>query len=212
MTDADKTTHAAARFAGTLERNFHYLHCWEIMKHLPKWQDPPGTAAAVGEGFGDDTINLEEENCNPSASAGNRPMGRDSAKAAKKKENSSTGSQSSSEYAARMQDLSLQRNSIMQEEVVRKNERFQQLASIDEKRYEEMRSHNKALLECEQERTQIMCEKHDMERQKEEKLEDERILQIHLDACTEPQKVYYQELQAEILEKIAFKRRKRQGT
>ncbi|CAN6310314.1 unnamed protein product, partial [Urochloa humidicola] len=30
MTDADKTTHAAARFAGGMKRNFQYLHCWEI--------------------------------------------------------------------------------------------------------------------------------------------------------------------------------------
>jgi len=41
-----------------------------------------------------------------------------------------------------MQDLSLQKISMMQEETARKNDRFQQLALIDEKRYEEMRSHN----------------------------------------------------------------------
>jgi len=41
-----------------------------------------------------------------------------------------------------MQDLSLQKISMMQEETVRKNDSFQQLALIDEKRYEEMQSHN----------------------------------------------------------------------
>ncbi|CAN6323249.1 unnamed protein product [Urochloa humidicola] len=179
MTDADKTTNAAAKFAAAEKHNFQYLHCWEIMQHLPKWQDPSGTAAAAGEGLGQETINLGDDDGNPTASAGMRPMGRDSAKAAKKKANSSAGSSSSSEYASRMQDLSLQRNSLMQEEAVRKNERFQQLASIDEKRFEELRSHNQAMVECEREKTRIMREKHDMEklkqemdRQKDKKLED----------------------------------------
>jgi hypothetical protein len=76
-------------------------------------------------------------------------MGRDSAKAAKKKAKSDAGSSSSAEYAARMQDLSLQRNTIMQEESVRRSERFQQLASIDERRFEEMRRNNEALIQIE---------------------------------------------------------------
>ncbi|CAL4992593.1 unnamed protein product [Urochloa decumbens] len=218
MTDADKTTNPSAKFAGALKCNFQYLHCWEIMQHLPKWQDPSGTAAAAGADVGQETINLGDEDGNPTASAGMRPMGRDSAKAAKKKASASAGSSSSTEYATRMQDLSIERNALMQEEAVRKNERFQQLASINEKQLEDMRSHNQAMVECEREKTRIMREKHDMEklkqdmdRQKEEKLEDERILHIDLDACTPAQRLYYEELQSEIIEKVALRRRKRQG-
>ncbi|PUZ69008.1 hypothetical protein GQ55_2G074300 [Panicum hallii var. hallii] len=169
MLDADKTTHAAANFAGILKHNFEYLHCWEIMKDEPKWQDPKPRAfakSAGGDGFGEDTINLGDDNSSPTGSAEKRPMGRDSAKAAKKKANSSTGSASSLEYASRMQDLSLQKISILQEESVRKNDRFQQLAFIDKKRFEEMRSHNQSLLLIEQEKIQIMREKHDMETRK----------------------------------------------
>ncbi|CAN6233207.1 unnamed protein product, partial [Urochloa humidicola] len=231
MSDADKTTHAAANFAGTLKHHFAYLHCWELMKDEPKWKDPKPKSfakSAGGDGFGEDNGRdlgddngsppgsagkrpmVGDDNGSPPGSAGKRPMGRDSAKAAKKKANSSAGSTSSSEYASRMQDVSLQKFSILQEEAVRKSDRFQQLACIDEKRFEEMRSYNRLLLECEQEKIRIMREKHDMDMQKEERQEDERILGIDLDACTPAQRMYYEACQEEILEKIAARRRKRQ--
>jgi len=56
-----------------------------------------------------------------------------------------------------------------------------------------------------------MREKHDMDKAEKEKKEDERILGIDLDACTSAQRVYYETLQEEILEKIAARRRKRRG-
>jgi hypothetical protein len=105
-----QTTHAAANFAGILNPNFAYLHCWEIMKDEPKWPDPKPRAfakSAGGDGFGEDTINLGHDNSSPTGSAKkrpinlghdnssptrsaeNRPMGRNSAKAAKKRANSS---------------------------------------------------------------------------------------------------------------------------
>ncbi|RLN34939.1 hypothetical protein C2845_PM03G00830 [Panicum miliaceum] len=212
MSDADKTTYAAANFAAILRHNFAYMHCWNIMKDEPKWQDPkPRSFAKSAGGDGEATINLGDDNGSQAAEADERPMGRDSAKAPKKKANLDAGSTSCSEYASRMQDLSLQKIAIMQEESVRKNDRFQQLACIDEKRFEEMRSYNQSLLECEQEKIRIMREKHDMDRQEKEKKEDERILGIDLDACTPSQRMYYEVLQEEIIEKISARRRKRQG-
>ena len=103
------------------------------MKDEPKWQDRKARAfakSAGGDGFGEDTINLVKDNSSPTGSAEKRPMGRDSSKAAKKKANSSAGSASSSEYASRMQDLSSQKISILQEESVRKNDHFQQAPSF----------------------------------------------------------------------------------
>ncbi|GJN26225.1 hypothetical protein PR202_gb14140 [Eleusine coracana subsp. coracana] len=97
------------------------MHCWEIMKDEPKWQDPKTGASAkqaTGEGFGDDPINLGDDNCSPTTATEKRPIGRDSAKAAKKKANSTPGSSSSSEYASTMKELSLQKISIFQEKVV----------------------------------------------------------------------------------------------
>jgi len=214
MSDADKTTHAAAIFAGVLQHSFAYLHCWDIMKDNPKWQHPKARAvgkSAGGDGFGLKTINLGDDKSSPTGSAEKSPLGRDLAKATKKKANSSAGSASSSEHASRMQDLSLQKISILQEESVRKNEWFQQLAYIDEKRFEEMRSYNQSLLTIEQEKMRIMREQHDMDKERKEKKEDERILGIKLDDCTPGQRLYYEALQEEILEKIAARRRKRQG-
>lgn len=196
MSDANKTTHAAANFADILKHKFAFMHCWEIMKGEPKWQEPKqrGVAgSAEGDGFGDemnpDSNTVDGDNPDIAGSAEKRPMGRDSAKAAKKKANCSTGSTSSSEYASRMQDLSLQKISILQEDVVRRGERFQKLASIDEKRHKEMRSHNQSVLYIQKEKVRIMREKHDMAKEKEEKHEDERILGIDLDACTPAQRV-----------------------
>jgi len=74
-----------------------------------------------------------------------------------------------------------------------------------------MRSHNQSLIVLEQEKIQLMREKHDMDKAEKEKKEDERILGIDLDACTSAQRVYYETLQEEILEKIAARRRKRRG-
>ncbi|CAN6316634.1 unnamed protein product, partial [Urochloa humidicola] len=209
LSDTEKITLAAANFAAIVKHNFAYLHCWELIKDEPKWKDPKPKAfakSAGGDGFGEDSSHdLGDDNGSPPGSA----MGRDSAKAVKKKANSSAGSTSPSEYASRRQDLSVQKISVMQEGAVRKNDHFQQLACIDEKHFEEMRSYNRSLLECEQEKVRIMREKHDMDRQGKERQEDERIIGIDLDACTPAQRMYYEALQEEILEKIAARRRKR---
>jgi hypothetical protein len=217
-----QTTHIVGNFAALQQRKFGFLHCWELMKDAPKWQDPNArdiARSARGEGFGEDstawtdTVDDAEGQASPvpSGAQARRPMGRDSAKAAKKKANSDAGSTSSAEYAARMQDLSLQRISLMQDEAVRKNDRFQQLAAIDEKRFEEMRRHNEALIQIEQEKIRLMREQHEDERRKEEKKEDERILAIDLDACPPSLRLYYQTCQEEILERQAARRRKSQA-
>ncbi|TVU34056.1 hypothetical protein EJB05_15881, partial [Eragrostis curvula] len=94
LSDADKTTQAAVTFAAILKHQFSYLHCWELMKDEPRWQDAKSRAnskSAAGEGFGEDTINLEDGNCSPTRATETRPMGRDQAKAAKKAANSSGG-------------------------------------------------------------------------------------------------------------------------
>jgi hypothetical protein len=176
-----QTTHAIGNFAAVLQRKFAYLHCWELMKDTPKWQDPSPRAIAIaarGEGFGEDstaateTVDLEGGQSSPdrSGAQARRPMGRDSAKAAKKKANFDAGSSSSAEYAARMQDLSLQRNTIMQEESVRRSERFQQLFSVDERRFEEMRRNNEALIQIEQSKLQFMREQHELEKRRQRKI------------------------------------------
>ncbi|GJN18545.1 hypothetical protein PR202_gb05717 [Eleusine coracana subsp. coracana] len=186
------------------------------MKDEPKWKDPkigPYAKQPAGEGFGEDPINLGDDNCSPTPSHATekRTMGRDSAKAAKKKSKFYSGFIIIvgvcflDERVVIAKYLNFSRRSCA------KNDRFQQLACIDEKRFEEMQSHNDSLLSIEQEKIRIMREKHDMEKQEKEKQEDERILAIDLDACTPAQRVYYQALQEESFEKIVARRGQRQG-
>lgn len=205
MSDADKTTLATGNFAAVEGHAFGFMHCWEHMKDEPKWGNP----TQVGTEGDLEGADLEEDSnrvhIDAYKSSGKRPMGRDKAKAANKKSKSVSGDTSSSEYASRMQDLSIQKITIMQEESVRKGERFQQLATIDEKRYQEMRSHNQSVLGIEQEKVRIMCEKHD----REEKKEDERILSINLDSCTPSLRMYYETLQEDIMAKLAARRQGR---
>ncbi|CAN6270842.1 unnamed protein product, partial [Urochloa humidicola] len=126
MSDADKTTAAASDYAAVVGHSFPYLHCWNLMKDEPKWREPKGRAgkSCGGDGLADAPINLGDDDSVPNNEAGYRPMGRDQAKAAKKKANSCASSTSSSEYAAKMQDLSLQKMSMIQEESDRKSLRF----------------------------------------------------------------------------------------
>jgi hypothetical protein len=192
-----QTNKVAATFAGVEGHSFQFMHCWDLLKDEPKWQDVNQRSArdAAADLFSDhipsgsSTINLDDDDPSPIASR-KRPIGRDAAKAARKK-NCSSGSTSSSEYASRMQEISLQKMSIWQDENTKKGDRFDQLATIEEKRYDELREHNKSILQLEQEKIQIMCDKLDMqmrekerEREEREKVEDERILKIDLDSCT----------------------------
>ena len=155
-----QTSLAATNFAEVEGHAFGFMHCWDRMKDEPKWGNPTqlGTEAHLeGDGLEEDSNRVHVD---ADKSAGKRSVGRDRAKAASKKSKSVSGDTSSSEYASRMQDLSIQKINIMQEESVRKGERFQQLATIDEKRYQEMRNHNQSVLDIEQEKVRIMCEKH----------------------------------------------------
>jgi hypothetical protein len=122
---------AAANFASIQKHNFQFMHCREILKDEPKWQDPkprPNARSAESEGFGEETHhgadNEDTEDFSPPRTAARRPMGRDSAKAAKKTANSSAGSAASVEYAARKQDIREARLSILQDEAVAKKRPF----------------------------------------------------------------------------------------
>ncbi|WVZ90622.1 hypothetical protein U9M48_036907 [Paspalum notatum var. saurae] len=150
LSDADKITFVAANYAELEGSAFGLMHCWELLKDEPKWRDP---TEQNGDGFGEDgsqdSNGVEKDD---EKGTGKRPMGRDKAKTNGKKAKSVSGDSTSSDYATRLQDLSLQKISILQEESTRKGERFQHLAAIDEQRYQELRSHNQYVLDIEREK------------------------------------------------------------
>lgn len=96
-----------ALFAEGEEHPFIILHCWEIMKHNPEWQDGQdrGTADAP---ISLNTVDLEHGQSTPTApSVGKSPIGRDAAKSSRKKCRSASSSSVASESPANMQVLSM---------------------------------------------------------------------------------------------------------
>jgi hypothetical protein len=204
-----QTTLAASDFAAIEGYNFQFMHCWDLMKDEPKWQDVKQRSSKT---VGSNTIDLDGDEASP-AGTGKRPIGRDAAKACKKK--CPSGSTSSSEYASNMQNLSLQKMTMWQEENSKKVNRFDHLASIEEKRFDEMREHNKSILQLEEEKIKIMRDKLNMqmqekerERLEREKQEDERILKVDLDSCAPELRMYYEALREEILHKVSARRQR----
>jgi len=143
------------------------------------------------------SIDLDPELPSPPSSRGKRPMGRDAAKKAAKKSASSSASDSS-QYVSKLQDLSIQKISIWQEENVKKGSRYEQMAAIDSQRYDELRKHNEHMAAIEEEKLQLMRKKVEIQQTHEE----ERILGMDLDKCPPPLRKYYQAKQEEILQKI----------
>ncbi|WVZ98928.1 hypothetical protein U9M48_044298 [Paspalum notatum var. saurae] len=106
-----QTLWAASNFADLEGHPFGLLHCWDLLKDEPKWRDPP-------EQHEDRLVEEVSHNSNKEGkegekTIGKRPMGRDRAKANNKRSKSVSGDTSSSEYATRLQDLSLQKISIL---------------------------------------------------------------------------------------------------
>jgi len=107
-------------------------------------------------------------------------MGRDAAKREAKK-SASSSPLDSSQYVSKLQDLSIQKISIWQEENAKKGSRCEQMAAIESQRYDEVRQRNQHMAAIEEEKLRIMYNKADILQTHEE----ERILGIDLDKCAQ---------------------------
>ncbi|PUZ67612.1 hypothetical protein GQ55_3G449900 [Panicum hallii var. hallii] len=171
-------------------------------KDEPKWMElnirgaRPGDDDAIAEHIPAGATDIDHDLETPSSqyAGSKRPMGRDAAKRAAKKSASSSPSESS-QYASKLQDLSIQKISIWEEENAKKGSRYEQRVAIE---YEEVCQHNKHMVSIEEEKLQIMRKKADREQTHEE----ERILGIDLDKCNPRLRKYYEKKQQEILRNI----------
>ncbi|CAL5029276.1 unnamed protein product [Urochloa decumbens] len=188
---------------GVEGHNFTLMHCWQILKDEPKWMDlkskmdtPQNSASSAPP------LNLNLAPVDPSAasSAGKRPMGRDAAKAAKK-------AAGSSEYASKMHDLTAQKIELFKDTKIERKVRHDEIVALEKVKVEEAREHRKLVLELEKKRLDMEEKRLQMEAEKKEKKEDERILAINLDHCQPIQRLYYQGLQEDILQKMMARRR-----
>ncbi|CAL5018056.1 unnamed protein product [Urochloa decumbens] len=219
MSDADKSVAAAADFASVEKHNFTLMHCWKILKDEPKWMElkrkmdmlqnsgSRKDAPPNGHHILDlDAGNSAPSTSAPSSSSGKRPMGRDAAKAAKKKA-------ASSEYVSKIHDLSVQKIELFKETEGERKARLDEIVTLEKVKVEEAREHRKMKLDIEREklalerrRLDMEAEKKKEEAEKKEKEEDERILAINLDQCQPLQRMYYQALQEDIIQKLVASR------
>ena len=104
----------------------------------------------------------------------------------------------SSQYVSKLQDLTIQKLSISQEENAKKGSRYEQMTAINSQRYDELRQHNQHMAAIEEEKLRLMRKKADILQTHEE----ERILRIDLDKCVPRLRKYYAKKQQEILQNI----------
>nr|TKW21715.1 hypothetical protein SEVIR_4G138700v2 [Setaria viridis] len=162
----------------------------DLLKDEPKWMElnirgaRPGDEDAIADHI-------------PTYSGSKRLMGRDAAKRQAKKSASSSPSDSS-QYVSKLQDLSIQKISIWQEENAKKGSLYEQMAAIESQRYDEVCQHNQHMAAIEEEKLRIMHKKADILQTHEE----EHILRIDLDKCAPRLCMYYEKKQQEILKNI----------
>jgi hypothetical protein len=124
---------ATTYFADIEKQNFSLMHCWNILKDGSKWIElkrrmddkpqPSSARDAATQDSNSSTMHINLEVSPPSSSTRKLLMGRDAAKAERKKAKSR-----SHEYAAKMHELSIERFRCLKR--VRLSERFDTMKSL----------------------------------------------------------------------------------
>ncbi|CAN6203205.1 unnamed protein product [Urochloa humidicola] len=170
MSDADKSVAAAADFAAIEKHNFTLMHCWRILKDEPKWMelkskmDTPQNSSSSTHPL---DLNLDPDDPSPASSTGKRPMGRDAAKAAKKK-----AASSSSLELSKMHDLTVQKIELFKDSEVDRKARLDEMVALEKMKVEEAREHRKMMFDLEKERLALEQKRLQMEAEKKAKEED----------------------------------------
>jgi hypothetical protein len=105
-----------------------------------------------------------------SSSTRKRRMGRDAAKAERKKAKSA-----SHDYAAKMHVLSIEKISLLKESETERKVQLDEMVNIEKVKVDEAREHRKLMIDLEKERLELDKKRLQIEAEKKEKEEDERI-------------------------------------
>jgi hypothetical protein len=196
---------AAAYFADIEKRNFSLMHWWNILKDELKWielkrrmDDKPQSSSAGDAATQDSSSSMmpiDLEVSPLSNSTRKRPMGRDAAKAERKKAKSA-----SLDYAAKMHELSIEKVLLFKESEAERKVRLDEMVNIERVKVEEASEHCKVIIDLEKEKLELDKKRLQIEAVKKE--EDKCILAIKLDECQPYERIYYEELQKEIIEKL----------
>ncbi|CAL5088968.1 unnamed protein product [Urochloa decumbens] len=211
MSDADKSVAAAADFASVEKHNFTLMHCGKILKDEPKWMElkrkmdtlqNSGSRKDAPPNVQREIPDLDPDKSAPASSSRKRPMGRDAAKAAKKK-----AASTSSEYVSKMHDLSIQKIELFKDTEGERKARLDEIFTLEKVKVEQAREYRNMMLDIERERLAMDKQRLHMETEKKEKEEEERILAINLDQCQPMQRLYYEALQWRLKRKKRKRRR-----
>jgi hypothetical protein len=207
MTDADKSVGAATNFASIEKHPFTLMHCWNVLKDEPKWNELKSRIDTLKNSASKDSsehnsLNRDTDDPSQGTSSGKRPMGRDAAKAAKKKV-----AAASSEHVSKIHDLTIQKIELFKETEVERKARIDEMVTLEKVKFDEAREHRKMMVELERKRLAVDEKRLQMEAEKKEQEEEERIMAINLDECGPMQRLYYEARQEEIILKLQAKRR-----
>jgi hypothetical protein len=175
------------------------MQCWNILKDEPKWielkrrMDDKPQSSSTGDAATQDSnssmMPIDLEVYPPSSSTRNHLMGRDAAKAERKKAKST-----SHDYAANMHELSMEKISLFKESEAEQKVQLDDMVNIEKVMVEEAREHRKMMINLEKEILELDKKRLQIKAEKKEKKEDEHILAIKLDQCQPYEHIYYEAL------------------
>jgi hypothetical protein len=133
-----QTAQGTSDFAQGERHPFLFMHCWEIMKDEPKWQETKQTKGscqtpyeASTDPFMAPSPSVGTNSPSAGTSSGKRPLGRDATKAAWKKTLSASSSSTGAEFTANLKELNLTKTTQWDQQYVRRSSRDHEFVALE---------------------------------------------------------------------------------
>ena len=181
---------AAIELYNSLEdRPFSTIHCWEMLRNEPKWMDLNNRGKQDRGRVPEDVnahIDVTESGCGEAGSesqigTSKRPPGRDISRSGKRTCSSGSPSDAGSEFSSMLSAMHIQKMDLIRTFDGSVASKMDRLVTIQEEHIE-------------------LKKKKDA---REQELRDERIMAIDLTTCNPGQRVLYEAMQREILQRWA---------